>query len=90
VVGDDEEQRERLRERASPRSADPPRAGVALEVEAVTDVADELRRQLLPEHGGFCLKMVAAQVEGDGREQENGLRRRVKRWDGGAAEEETS
>jgi hypothetical protein len=34
--------------------------------------------------------MVAAQVEGDGREQENGLRRRVKRWDGGAAEEETS
>lgn len=56
VVGDDEEQRERLRERASPRRAGPPRAGVALEVEDVADAADELRRQLLPEpegrHGG--------------------------------------
>ena len=56
VVEDDEERRGRGRERAPPRRAGAPRAGVALEVEAVPDAAEEVRRQIRPapegRHGG--------------------------------------
>ena len=56
VVEDDEERRGGRRERASPGRAGAPRAGVALEVEAVADAAEEVRRQIRPaperRHGG--------------------------------------
>jgi len=48
VVEDDEERRGRRRERASPRRAGAPGAGVALEIEAVPDAAEQVWRQIRP------------------------------------------
>lgn len=63
VVEDDEERRGGRRERASPRRAGAPGAGVALEVEAVADAAEEVRRQIRPaperRHGGGGGRIVS-------------------------------
>ena len=48
VAVEHEERRGRRRERVLPGGADPTRAGVVLDVEAVADAANEVRRQVRP------------------------------------------
>ena len=48
VGGDHEERRRRRRERAAPRRAGAPRARVPLEVQAVSDAAEEIWQQVSP------------------------------------------